>query len=1255
MGSGAVPRPAVLTADAFNATRPHAGSHSSTSSAASATAAGSEFVPAIGAAGAAGLSYPTSAVKQSGPAGAVRAREREREREREQQREKETGIKAGGSSSAAGSSRSAIGERSKTSDRSAAAGVQRSEDRDREGRGAGSDRDRDRERSGVASSKTASAAYVDSAAASYDRGERTVAAAAGTGGDRSGGRRTDASGGAPSGAAPGSITVDSAVPSRSPTRTSSSSKKSDSKKKVRAPSKKKLRALQEQANLTDVAAQAAALLAEKKEIEERLAAREAREKAEAAHASRVVEAGRLYTEAESDVMYEREREGVLGALEDAVYEAQEWDNYLACNPLPDVREPAQLNAFVSVFRERDEINAPHVSLDPTLHACAQAELVVGELELRAALAREEKQDAVISECDTYIRLLRDLIRRKLDALTCKFLSRNDEYETGEDVAFTLSAATPSVQFGVWVHGSSRTNRIKRIDFTNAGNRAAVSLPNKGTEALSMDVSIELPQSLQKARTAIRLIRTLYDSVAVIPQAPKVAAGASAGTEADTPAFSRSGTSTSRPGTRGDGGLAKLLTAASSSSADVPAVLDEALSDPTSLFDFNARPPPLHASTHFVSLGGVLDLQQVLLPPPAKRIKSWTMREITALDRTVVNVPYPSEEALANAAAQGTSASSNNSSLPSLLSSNTALAPLRVRFTLPPHIFLPDAAERQPLFGYWDASAHKGAGAWKQDGVSILEWDPRARSVCVSLPTIKPLAVIQPRALDFPYRSWSLMPVRELPPLHEQEQIPDVDDFSSPAAHTCRLEVVGSRFVVGFEIQGLAIRLVSPSHAFLREREILDRWFASPGALMNELKHLGLNVSPDDADAVYCRKPLKAPVLIQTLHSHLALLTQIYDVSFSRHNVSRSANSATVRVRLNKHSLVLATAAQRKAQMDWAAAEAEAERRDMPDTSYENFPASMRSHEPLRDQNGNPIADPQKAQQNQDAIDMQIREMEAEEVAAALAERTRKEEEARKAAADEAAAAAATAAAAAAAAKARSNPAGSFWPKPLEDLVRPAPPPLTTAQKHGEFQSTQQMRGLRVRERRMEIHCAHSVRVLTLVVCPCSTAAALGFEWVTVLAELIDAPSDPALASSAAMAAGAASSAAASAASKGLSKAELRVRGSAHEELPPGVLLRFTLIRGDDKDGACDQTPLAGCVPHFSLRRCLLSYFADKTPHDLTTAMAMATPNFGIGSEAPTAQGSASQQYHFLPFEPITLQTQQTVRRTLNLLRPLIFC
>jgi hypothetical protein len=981
-------------------------------------------------------------------------------------------------------------------------------------------------------------------------------------------------------------------------------------------SRKKLAVYNEQVGVTDVAQAAAALRAEKEAIEARLAARAEREAAEKAHVARVLEAGALYTEAEADVLFERQRDRVLTKLEDAVYEAQEWERYLACNPLPDVRVPAQLNAFVSVFREADPAtNAPHHSLVPTLEACAQAELVAAELQTRAALAREEghrdEHLAIVSSCDRYTNLLRSLEARKLDELTCKFLTRADEYEesaqfgTPATRSFTVCHATSSVGFGLFVHNSSRTDRIKRVEFADMG------------------VTVELPQSLQKARTAIRIVRTLYDSVAVVQPVAKSGDDAGERKEKDgasSASSSATKSSPSRPGTRGADHVAGGNKMSSISLASLPAGsklalgddVDEALRDPTGLFDFDARPPPMaNAHAHFVSVGGVIELQQLLLPPPATKLKSsWTMRDITLLDKRIINVPYPSEEAAAAAAAQSGSSSS------ALASAHAAaLAPLRVRFTLPPHIYL--SSEREPLFGFWDSAAHDGLGGWKQDGVSILEFEPKSRLVLLSVPTIKPLAVIQPRALDFPYRSWSMQPVRVAPAGSDDYYNDDGEIDESMAASICRIEVTGSRFSVCVEVSGALTRLVSPSAPFLAR--FRDEW-TTPGVLLQQLASVGINVAPSDSDALYARKPLKSALLVSTLHAHLSLLTGIFDTSFCAHNVSRSSTSASFRMRLNKHSVVLASAAAKKALADWEAQQEEAERRDEEITAEQirAFPAALRERQVLRDENGNEVIT-KDGVPDADAVEREIAAMEADErAAAAAAERERLAEKARRDAheADELARAAALVASTK---KVKKVPFG--WED--DALPRPAPPPLTTEQKYD-----------------------------------------LGFEWVTVLAEIIEAPEDPALAASAAAAAGAPPAAVTK--GKGASSSS-SARGSAHESLPPGVLLRFTLVRGETVEedgggpaaasaGAFDSRPLEGCTAHFSLRRCLLEYFADKTPHDLCTAMSMARPNFGTEDGSSTATTiAAAQMFHFIPFEPRVLQTQQTVRRTLNLLRPLIFC
>ena len=907
------------------------------------------------------------------------------------------------------------------------------------------------------------------------------------------------------------------------------------KKPTKAMSKKKAKLVAEQTTLTTTAATAAELLREKRELEARIAAAEAQSQAAAAHVSRVEEAGRLYVEAEADGKFRQEREDALVKLEEAVYEAQAWDAYLKCNPLPDVTDPVQLNSYVSMFREHDSTNPPHLALGPALEACHTTELVVRELTKRLAASLEEKNTAAIEDTRKYMYLLRELSTAKLTDVTCRFLHRADEYESGTDCAFTQCAATDSISYGLWVHNSSRTERIKRIEFPQ------------------MDISIELPQSLQKARTCIRIVRARYDHVSIT----KGQAIAPAVSRHPSHSAIQSSTSSSSSSTRGDASSKSVLTSLS------PSFLlssEEAFTDPTSLFDFDLRPPPEDARAHFVSLGGVLELHQLLLPAPAKKLKSWVLREMTPLEKQLVIQPYPSEE--------------------SSEKGGSAAAPLRIRFTLPSYIFLGD---REPVFGYWDASAAKGRGEWKQEGVNILSFDPKTRVVSLSVPTIKPIAVIQPRALDFPYRSWSVMPVR-----------PESHGYAEPSAdeeddgHTCRLEVSGSRFSICFEMRGLLCRLVSPSHPFLKRFH--EEW-TTPGALAAELEEIGIRISPSDADAQYCRKPLKNSLLIQTLHGHLALLTQVFDVTSSSHNVSRTPTACTFRIRLNKHSTLLKQAASKKSVRDWEAQAEEDERLDRPDESYKDFPDALREKSPE-----DAARDAEEKQRKED-IDSQIRQMEKEEQEA---------EEAAKRAATAAAEALSRSSSTALKSKASKSSAATSSVS-FDDTPAVAPPVgLTPDQRY-----------------------------------------ALGHEWVTVLAELISAPADPSLASSSAAAAVPGTELPTS--GRALTAKE-RATGSIHEGLPQGVLLRFTIIKGDDKEGLCDSNPLPGQESHFSLRRCLLAYFEDKTPHDLMTAMSMARPR----NANPSVNGGPTP-YHFIPFEPLTLQTQQTVRRAMNIFRPFVFC
>jgi hypothetical protein len=72
--------------------------------------------------------------------------------------------------------------------------------------------------------------------------------------------------------------------------------------------------------------------------------------------------------------------------------------------------------------------------------------------------------------------------------------------------------------------------------------------------------------------------------------------------------------------------------------------------------------------------------------------------------------------------------------------------------------------------------------------------------------LKPIALIQPRALDFPYRYWNLSPT---------------------GPHSCLLVLAGARLEIELEIVGGEVRLLSPLHPVLEP----FRTFMPPGLLL----------------------------------------------------------------------------------------------------------------------------------------------------------------------------------------------------------------------------------------------------------------------------------------------------------------------------------------------------------------------------------------------------------------------------------------
>ena len=854
------------------------------------------------------------------------------------------------------------------------------------------------------------------------------------------------------------------------------------------------------------------------------------------------ESERLHAQMEFDSDFLVSRSTDIESLEAAVYAKTSWDKYLECNPLPDVSSESSLNTYLSMWREDDsESNPPNIRYKPLIDSCSTTERVVDLLEEAHAEAREEIQLPKCIWVTRFAQILRNLVGFKIDLLTAQFLARYDEYENHETRVMNVCHNTPDIAFGLWVHNTAKradgaSVRVKRIEFPAIG------------------FTMELPAALQKSRTSIRVVRTLFDHTSVASDASKdnslvskmkraslsLSGALLADSSNSDPRLNSEPPPELPPFEKDINVLAKQ--ADEIYAACVAAQVEAASASANSMLLGGAShlPPPVN----FVSVGGIISIEQLALPPPPKKAKGWVMRDITALSKTIQIVPYPAASEEGNAANAAAAASG-----PGALAGGTSQAPMRVSFMLPAYVFLDD---REPHFGWWDARH----SVWRQEGVSLTRYEPRVDGglVHLSLTLLKPVAIIQPRALDFPYRTWHLKPahttasVADMVAASSAASASDADPNAASApspdldalSRVFELSLAGSRFSVEFEVGEDHARLLNPISPVLAE---LNSSQMLPGILLNRMARAGINVQPTVEDAAYCRKPLKSLVLTAALHEHLALVAPVFEIAGSPFNSSRSTRKCLVRVRLAKDSLTLAAAAQKRRRID----------------EEQRLAAEQRAKEMEAATGGAPDTTAASAN-TKAAADMaaMIAAMEADPAADKIAAEQRAIAEAKAAEAAALAEADGPSPAQIAAAQAKRSKLADEWVTVLVELAAIEAPPVKKIRTPVQLFS-QDRTGM------SESSTAQATPAATRP----ATAAASG--------PIINSP--PA--------------------------AEL-APGTIAESTPGGVsqLLKFTLIRGVGLEGSCDERPLSDCVSHFSLRRCLLAYFIHLTDKDLTTALDM---------------------------------------------------
>ena len=252
----------------------------------------------------------------------------------------------------------------------------------------------------------------------------------------------------------------------------------------------------------------------------------------------------------------------------------------------------------------------------------------------------------------------------------------------------------------------------------------------------------------------------------------------------------------------------------------------------------ARPPPLpgallDAHAPLMTLGGVLSVELLGLPPPTKQVKGWTLRQQSEDSAALARQNYPAREPDED---------------PTKVSSTGPQ--IRFSYVLPEHVLVPEGEQR---VGWWEADSQK----WFLNGVADVGYEPESRTLSFLTPRLASVALLQPMDLELPYKKWLITP----------------DGVSR-----CRLVLQTQRFLLEMDVEARGVTLRAPRLPELGA--LLDTPMA-PTRLLLRLRECGLHLCPRDDDCAAGKAAPKLTDFERQLHEHLAPLVSSLRVAPSR--------------------------------------------------------------------------------------------------------------------------------------------------------------------------------------------------------------------------------------------------------------------------------------------------------------------------------------------------------------------------------------
>jgi len=549
----------------------------------------------------------------------------------------------------------------------------------------------------------------------------------------------------------------------------------------------------------------------------------------------------------------------LSTRRTAMQEAYEWERFSSCCARPDPRERRQVLGYESTLAE-----TVSPSLCDALDTAENHELIVKEAELYRdwALAEGRTADAeALVKCRRHVR---DLTELTVDRATAHLLHVADKHQN-EDGEILVNCVRDDFKYVVWM------NHVKNPRF-------------KAIEVPEFDgLSLELPKELSMATIALRAFHRSYcefesfedlemgaaaeeTSAAtgdIVPDGAKhpertlnVPREASEEASNEEQAKEENEKENAEPAqTEPESEPAKTKPERKSRAGEA----DENGETPV---ETEPRPEPTRAYAvtetkplgPVESIGGILTLDLLTLPPLPEVSNGWTIRAITPLTANVRRVPYPIP-------ATGSAAKSFDFV-------DLDAPPVIVSYRLSDDLVISDP---EPRVGWWDESGSR----WRTDGVS----DVRVENGVLTYTTVKlgHLSLLQSRSEYLPYASWNVRP--------------------SASGEACVVSIVpeNDRFAgAGLEIEvgdGWCALRTAP----VPEIETLAGTKMHARELLARLAERGVRLTPDARICAYVGKTPKEDKLELEFCRDVATLAPSFAVASCKFNGDVGSHDALARV------------------------------------------------------------------------------------------------------------------------------------------------------------------------------------------------------------------------------------------------------------------------------------------------------------------------------------------------------------------------